>query len=139
MEETNKFTLNILSGSYLVSNKEVSKNQIIYYLKDTYKVLQQKQYTFLLEDINNKFSEIKEKLVVIKNDDEYKTKNERNLLNLLIDNCNLNKFLPDLLILDSNSQGDVDFDLRDIKLEYEIRNLIDFYQKILLRNNVIYT
>ncbi len=58
-------------------------------------------------------------------------------MNLLIDNCNLNKFLPDLLILDSNSQGDIDFDLRDIKLEYEIRNLIDFYKKILVRNNVI--
>ena len=137
MEETNKFTLNILTESFLVSLQEVSQNQIVNYLKDTYKVLQQEQDTFLLEDINNKFAELKEKLVVIKNDDVYKTKNERNLLNLLIDKCNLNKFLPDLLILDSNSQGDIDFDLRDIKLEYEIRNLIDFYKKILVRNNVI--
>ena len=137
MEEINKFTFNALTESLLISTKEVSQNQIVNYLKDTYKVLQQDQDTFLLEDINNKFAELKEKLVVIKNDDVYKTKNERNLLNLLIDNCNLNKFLPDLLILDSNSQGDVDFDLRDIKLEYEIRNLIDFYQKILVKNNFI--
>ena len=137
MEETSKFKFITLNESLLVSSKEVSQNQIVNYLKDTYKVLQQKQDTFLLEDINNKFAEIKDKLVVIKNDDVYKTKNERNLLNLLIDNCNLNKFLPDLLILDSNSQGEVDFDLRDIKLEYEIKNLIDFYQKILVRNNVI--
>ena len=113
MEETNKFTFIALTESLLVSSKEVSQNQIVNYLKDTYRVLNQKQDTFLLEDINNKFAELKEKLVVLKNDDEYKTKNERNLLNLLIDNCNLNKFLPDILILDSNPQGDVDFDLRE--------------------------
>ena len=137
MEEKNKLTLNVLTESYLVSSREVNQNQIVNYLKDTYKVLQQKQDTFLLADINNQFLEIKEKLVSIKNDDVYKTKNERIFLNYLLDNCYLNKFLPDLLILDSNSQGEVDFDLRDIKLEYEIKNLIDFYQKILVRNNVI--
>ncbi len=46
MEETNKFTLNILTESFLVSLQEVSQNQIVNYLKDTYKVLQQKQDTF---------------------------------------------------------------------------------------------
>ena len=137
MEESNKFNLRILNDFSSIDLREANENEILNYLKDSFQELEEKKISFSIEAINNDFLDIQNQLIEIKNSEEYKTKEERNYLNRLIENCELRPFLSDLLVLDSNSNGDDDFDLRDITLKSEMKNLVEFYQRITIKNNVI--
>ena len=137
MEESNKFNLRILNDFSSIDLREGNEIEILNYLKDSFQELEEKKISFSIEAINNDFLDIQNQLIEIKNSEEYKTKEERNYLNHLIENCKLRPFLSDLLVLDSNSNGDDDFDLRDISLKSEMKNLVEFYQRITIKNNVI--
>tara|TARA_B100000242_G_scaffold189697_1_gene136531 strand:- start:335 stop:1630 length:1296 start_codon:yes stop_codon:yes gene_type:complete len=137
MEESNKFNLRILNDFSSIDLREANEIEILNYLKDSFQELEEKKISFSIEAINNEFLDIQNQLIEIKNSEEYKTKEERNYLNRLIENCKLRPFLSDLLVLDSNSNGDDDFDLRDITLKSEMKNLVEFYQRITIKNNVI--
>ena len=137
METSNKFNLRVLNDFSSVDLREGSDNEILNYLKDSFQKLEENKISFSIEEIKNEFLDIQNQLIDMKNSEDYKTKEERNYLNHLIENCQLRPFISDLLVLDSNSDGDDDFDLRDITLRSEINNLIDFYKKILIKNNVV--
>ena len=137
MSESKKFNLRVFLIDYSLTNlREASEYEILNYLKESFQELEDQRISFSIEEINNKFLDIQNQLIEIKNSEEYKTKEERNYLNHLIKYCQLRPFLADLLVLDSNSDGEDDFDLRDISLKSEIKNLIDFYQRITIKNNV---
>ncbi len=136
MEQSNEFNLRVLNDYSLVDLRGANNYEILNYLKVSFKELEDKKISFSIKEIKNEFFEIKNQLIEIKNSEEYKTKEERNYLNHLIENCQLRPFLSELLVLDSNSDGEDDFDLRDISLKSEIENLISFYKRIIIKNNV---
>ena len=96
MEESNKFNLRILNDFSSIDLREANEIEILNYLKDSFQELEEKKISFSIEAINNEFLDIQNQLIEIKNSEEYKTKEERNYLNRLIENCKLRPFLSDL-------------------------------------------
>tara|TARA_B100000242_G_scaffold287992_1_gene255595 strand:- start:128 stop:1522 length:1395 start_codon:yes stop_codon:yes gene_type:complete len=118
----------------LESNKDLTLYQIIDYLKNAFTNFEINNVDVSKKNLERDFQEIKKELLEIKDGNEYKPKEERILLNELIEKCDLSSYLNKLLILNSNNEFDEDFDLRDIKLEHEIKNLITFYS-VLISNS----
>ena len=131
MDNFQIFNLYIPSTQDLDTDHELTLYQIIDYLKFVFKNLKNNQVNFSKRNLEAIFEYIKKELLKIKDDDEYKPKDERLLINELIEKCDLSFYLNKLLILNSNKYYDEDFDLRDIKLEHEIKNLITIYSALI--------
>ena len=131
MDNFQIFNLYIPSTQDLDTDHELTLYQIIDYLKFVFKNLKNNQVNVSKRNLEANFEDIKKELLKIKDDDEYKPKDERLLINELIEKCDLSFYLNKLLILNSNKYYDEDFDLRDIKLEHEIKNLITIYSALI--------
>ena len=131
MDNFQIFNLYIPSTQDLDTDHELSLYQIIDYLKFVFKNLKNNQVNVSKRNLEANFEDIKKELLKIKGDDEYKPKDERLLINELIEKCDLSFYLNKVLILNSNKYYDEDFDLRDIKLEHEIKNLITIYSALI--------
>ena len=134
MDDFQSINLNIPALYNLESNEDLTLYQIIDYLKTAFTNLEIKKVDISKKHLESDFREVKKELLKIKDGNEYKPKEERILLNELIEKCDLSPYLNKLLILNSNNEFDEDFDLRDIKLEHEIKNLITFYS-VLISNS----
>ena len=137
MDDFQSINLNIPALYNLESNEDLTLYQIIDYLKTAFTNLEIKKVDISKKHLESDFQEVKKELLKIKDGNEYKPKEERILLNELIEKCDLSPYLNKLLILNSNNEFDEDFDLRDIKLEHEIKNLITFYSVLISNSSLV--